>query len=84
MEVYIDGISVNKNDLKERYNLVIQGRFWGDGVKSWSNFQYAMDEQKGLEYWYTLWGEFEATYNKRTRKGVLITKNFKAQEIHHI
>ena len=57
----------------------IKGHFWGDGKKSWSRLTLLFNETRGAKEkeYYSVWGSFQGSYNKRTRKGQVTTTNYK-------
>ena len=81
-DIYINGIKFEKSYWEYRLQMTIKGAFRGNGIDSWSNFAYERDAQKGEEKNIVLWNDCLISYNKRTRKGWLVAKNYKLETQH--
>ena len=78
-DFFIDALISQRDELRSQW--VVKGRFWGDGVSSWSSFEFLIDRERREKTRYKLWGEFRAMYDKRTRKGRLVTGNFEVETV---
>jgi len=82
MEVWIDCLDIPSKCVQKKQRNIweIRGRFYGNGVDSDQRFPYAYSREL-ITHEHALWGEFTAVYDKRTRKGMLRTHNFRNIEI---